>query len=139
MEHEIVRQKRADAAVVDWIIIIAVLFGALKIIFHDAMPGSHFIHQLCWYAVATIVIGSKDLVFRNASIGKKIYGLHVVREFGRGMPTVKSMIMRNIPLDFLFPIELVKFMNGEERLGDEWAHTVVELVNPIKNEDKDKY
>lgn len=65
----------------------------------------------------------KDKVFRNASIGKKIFRIRVF-ENNKNSLTIMSCIKRNVTL-VLIPIEIIFLSTTNQRLGDMWAKTTV--------------
>lgn len=77
---------------------------------------------IIWFVISVLF---KDLIFKNASIGKKLFGLHVVDENGR-QARYGNLVLRNITLLMLLPIEcLLVFFNKGVRLGDIIAKTRV--------------
>ena len=66
----------------------------------------------------------KDCVFKNASIGKRIFMLQVVKTDGTDL-TVADLIKRNVPNVIVHPVELFLLVFDDSRLGDRWAGTTV--------------
>ena len=71
-----------------------------------------------------LLILSKDLICKNASIGKRIFKIKVVRTDGSPIRTV-DLIKRNLPILFMLPIEIFMVMINSRRFGDLWSKTVV--------------
>lgn len=71
-----------------------------------------------------LLILSKDLICKNASIGKRIFKIKVVRTDGSHIRTV-DLIKRNLPILFILPIEIFMVMINTRRFGDLWSKTVV--------------
>ena len=125
MNHDKITQKRFLAAGLDWIIIgllsryLSILLSKIEFIslaFEIAELQLIF-HMFFWCG--------KDFLFKNASLGKKICGLCVVKKSGYP-PSPKKLIFRNMLSVFLFPFELYRlFVAKDERYGDVLAKTKV--------------
>lgn len=70
----------------------------------------------------------KDVVFSNASIGKKLFHLQVVGTDGNRVG-FKRIVLRNIPSLLLAAFELYQIQKGEQRIGDFIADTNVVFVS----------
>ena len=66
----------------------------------------------------------KDFAFKNASIGKRILKLEIVKADGSKLMFI-DLIKRNIPIIFLLPIEVVLLITKHERIGDRWTKTYI--------------
>ena len=66
----------------------------------------------------------RDFAFKNASIGKKIFRLKVVKIDGTKL-TIGDIIKRNLFMIFLTPIEVFSLLINYRRLGDILAKTIV--------------
>ncbi len=67
----------------------------------------------------------KDLMFKNASIGKLIMGIRVVNADDGSQPSTINLIKRNIAFYFP-PIELISFLiKGGKTIGDIISNTIV--------------
>ncbi|MBO5869273.1 MAG: RDD family protein [Clostridia bacterium] len=109
-------KKRVKAQVWDFIFI-----GLVATLIHFFIPNI--------YLLLIIVIFLhifRDLLFRNASLGKKFQGIMVI-DNGGGVPTIKQMILRNIPTVLLMGYEFTQIKNNDLRIGDMWAGTRVVL------------
>ena len=86
------------------------------------------------FAFFVVFMCLKDTLFKNASLGKKLLGLVVVKKSGYE-PHKKALILRNILLVFIFPLELYRFfVEKDERYGDVVANTkVVYKVEQLPN------
>ena len=120
-------KKRLIASAIDWSIIIMLL--AMVSIWqpnHDiqAIGILKFGFNLIFLCCSIIF---KDLLFRNASLGKWIMGLQILQEGGENKASVSSILKRNIVLiiPIIFYIELYKIVKGHCRLADSWFHTKV--------------
>ena len=116
------RVKRLLAAVIDFyiacifstLIIAVITLGKLNV---TALTIGVYVgfFVLCMMA--------KDVLFKGASIGKRICKIKVVRADGK-MLTVADAIKRTVPL-LLPPIEVICLLTRDKRLGDLWADTAV--------------
>lgn len=59
----------------------------------------------------------KDLIFKNASIGKKIMNLQVVTK-DNNKPNVIALILRNIFICYIYPISFILILIFNKSLGD---------------------
>lgn len=116
------RSKRLFAAYVDFVIsvvlstIITAIITCGKL---DITPLS----IVSYFASFIVFMTAKDIVFKNASIGKRFFKLSVVKTDGTRL-TLLDAIKRAIPL-FLLPIEIILMIINDRRLGDVWAGTTI--------------
>lgn len=122
--------KRILASFIDWYLITLPVYFIWTFGI-DALPT---VDQLLPRTIIIAVLGAsyfllKDLVFRNASIGKKLLGLKIV-DTNNEKASVKSVVLRNLVLLFLVQVEIICFFidNENRRLGDKWANTKVVLA-----------
>lgn len=67
----------------------------------------------------------KDMLFGNASIGKRIMRLKVINADTGNSPSIISLIIRNITF-YIPPVELFSFLaNNGMTIGDKISHTTV--------------
>ena len=66
----------------------------------------------------------RDLPFKNASIGKRIFRLKIVKTDDTELKAT-DLLKRNVPSILLLPIELHLVILSKERIGDNWAKTKV--------------
>lgn len=80
-----------------------------------------FLGILCFMVLPLV----KDLMFKNASIGKLIMGIRVVNADNGDQPSTINLIKRNVL--FYFPqIELILFLiKGGKTIGDIISNTIV--------------
>ena len=115
--------KRAIAALVDFYIILAISSLLVAIVTLGKLTLTTF--TTCLYLVSCLVlVVSKDFVFKNASVGKRIFNLRVVKEDGTKF-TLVDAIKRTLPFILLLPIECVMLISRNKRIGDTWAKTSV--------------
>ncbi len=119
--------KRILAAFIDFYII-CFLSSAFIYIFTSGKlnitPFSISIYLISFFLLLLI----KDFLFKNASAGKWIFKLKVVKT-DRTKLTFVDVIKRNIPVIFLLPLEAILLTINNRRIGDIWAKTEI-----IKNE-----
>ena len=120
-------KKRLIASTIDWSIIIILL--AMISIWqpnNDMQSIGIFKFGLNLILLCCSII-FKDLLFRNASLGKRIMGLQILQEDGENKASISSILKRNIVLiiPIIFYIELYKIVKGHCRLADSWFHTKV--------------
>lgn len=116
--------RRFFAAFIDWTLIAFVGAIVLELLqftgFEPTMKS-----YITVFLIVILVFG-KDIVFKNASIGKKIFRLRVVSSSDGTIPSMGRLILRNLPLIFIFAAELIMCCrNNTRRLGDVWAATEV--------------
>ena len=77
------------------------------------------------YIISTLAfIVLKDFTFKNASIGKRIFKLEVVKTDGTKLMTV-DIIKRNISIIVILPVEIFLIIIDNRRIGDIWAKTSI--------------
>ena len=69
-----------------------------------------------FYIIFFISFSFKDLLYKNASVGKKILHLKVVTE-NNEIPCKKVIILRNI-LDFIWPINFIVLIISGKKIED---------------------
>ena len=125
--------KRAVAFIIDWNLIFIICFTIL-------LSGPNFdveylarpsIRMFSFYNVIFGLLSFilfpliKDILFRNASLGKVIMGLRVVDAETGTPPSLINLILRNVTFYFP-PIGMISyFANGGKTLGDMIAKTTV--------------
>jgi len=67
----------------------------------------------------------KDLLFKNQSLGRKIMKIEVINDYNNLIPKKTALILRNLILIFIFPIELYFLLFDSKRVGDEYFKTKV--------------
>ncbi len=115
--------RRLLAGFVDFYI--SCLFGT--IVFDIITLGKN---KFTFVSVSTYVISAitflvlKDSVFKNASIGKRIFKLEVVK-IDKTKLTIVDIIKRNISIIVLLPVEVFLLIIDNRRIGDIWAKTSI--------------
>lgn len=77
------------------------------------------IYMLCVF----LFVLTKDFAFKNASIGKKLLKLKIIKT-DASKYTIIDAVKRTFSL-VLLPIEIVMLIVKDQRLGDIWARTIV--------------
>ena len=137
------KQKRIIASMIDWGIII-ILAGILSVILPSyQIYDFEIIKIIINLLVISIYISFKDLLFRNASLGKAIVGLRIVKINNKERVSIYSVIMRNVVL--LIPIiwwlEFYKVVKNQTiRQADIWFKTqVVTIIMEFLGKQKQIY
>jgi uncharacterized RDD family membrane protein YckC len=124
--------KRIVAYLIDYIILwilLLLLVGIGYFITGYLSPKQNEIFVFVGIYIITftipIYIALKDIVFRNASTGKKIMRIHVVSTNGNQMVLSRQLVSRNLFGLFLLPIEFILILFGQTRMGDYYAKTEV--------------
>ncbi len=71
----------------------------------------------------------KDCVFKNASIGKRIFKIKIIKTDETKL-TLTDIVKRNIPFVLFIGLEVIILVFNYQRLGDVWAKTLV--VNTLE-------
>ena len=115
--------KRVLAAYIDFFIICflsTVVVGALTL----GEFSVTIISVIVYITVFLLLLLLKDCVFKNASIGKRIFKLKIVKTDETKLMII-DIIKRNILLVILMAIESILLITNDRRIGDVWANTVV--------------
>ena len=114
--------KRYLAALIDHAIgcLIGTILGKIVYVF---LPKEN-IAIIVFFCTYFLYFFFRDLIFWNASIGKKILRIKITRS-DKGIITLNTHFKRIIALT-LFPLEsFLIFYNNNKRLGDIWAKTQI--------------
>lgn len=117
------RIKRILAAIIDFYIICFLSAFFICIITlgkFDVSPLTITIYLI--FSFLTLLI--KDFIFKNASIGKRIFKLKVMKTDNTKV-TILDVIKRTLPIVVLLPIEVFLLIFNDRRIGDIWAKTLV--------------
>lgn len=66
----------------------------------------------------------KDIIFRNASIGKRFLKIEIVKN-DKSKFSFTDSLKRTLPLIFLLPLELLLVVIYNQRLGDIWSKSQI--------------
>lgn len=122
--------KRLLAMFVDFFVIVFIgttWFGVLSDLLTFVTRGVIAIEPIfivLFFAFYIVAILFRDCIFKNASVGKRIFKLQIVKTDETDL-TVMDLIKRNAPAVILHPVELFLLIFDESRLGDRWAGTTV--------------
>lgn len=117
-----ISNKRAAAAFVDYVLILALASYTIALITWGKMTVSVFT-MIVFFTILFLALLFKDRVFKNASLGKRLFKIKVVKKDGSDF-TATDALKRTITL-ILVPIEVNRLIGKNERLGDIWAGTDV--------------
>lgn len=125
-----IKIKRLIAAYIDMVIAV---FSSLLLVYVLTLGNfnleSPIIFQIissCLYIVIVVLfIIRKDLVFKNASIGKKILGLKIVDSKNNDILDKKVLVNRNKETLFSFPLYPIYIIISNESVGDEKFKTKI--------------
>ncbi len=125
------KSKRVVAAMLDHyfcVTLVVIIFGIIGAVARDVFnlnikemasiitTAVYFVGVLAFYFL-------KDLLFKNASLGKRIMKLEIVKKDGTQF-TFVDCVKRMLPVA-LCVIEIYLLFSNDERLGDSWAKTAV--------------
>lgn len=98
-------------------VIIMVAVPSLMLIFHLFVGGIiRNVFMDIFYIVFFVFFSFKDLLYKNASVGKKILHLKVVTDDSK-IPCKKIIILRNI-LDFIWPVNFIILIISGKKMED---------------------
>ena len=115
--------KRILASIIDFYIICFISsagIGVLTLGEYSITPFSITIYLILYFSLLLV----RDFVFKNASIGKRIFKLEVVKTDGTKL-IIADIIKRNIPIIVFLPVELLLLIVNYNRIGDIWAKTSI--------------
>lgn len=117
-----VNARRIIAAGFDFYIICIMIVLLSYVLVFITSDISFLIFCIC-FVLTYVLILFRDNFFGNASIGKKLLKIKVVKVNGEKINLITSL-KRNI-LFFLWPVEILLIITDNKRLGDMWAKTIV--------------
>ena len=119
-----IKIKRILAAIVDFYVI-CFLSSVVIFVFTLGRFNVTMFSIMLYLILSFAFLIIKDISFKNASLGKQIFKLKIIKNNGTKLSAV-DVIKRNIPLIILMPIEVLMIMANNKRVGDIWAETIVE-------------
>ncbi|MBQ6884110.1 MAG: RDD family protein [Clostridia bacterium] len=119
--------KRLLAAFIDFLFMCYIASVTVLILTFGKMEQDY--ESMCISLVVVFLYALiKDIVFKDASIGKKVMKIMLVPADGKNISFIKH-IKRNLTI-VLAPLELFLIWSDNRRIGDIWAKTaVVESYN----------
>ena len=66
----------------------------------------------------------RDVIFKGRSIGKRIFGLHILDKTTSEPASIKQRIIRNL-FFFVYPVDGIILIATKESIGDKVVNTVV--------------
>ncbi len=119
--------KRILAAIIDFYII-CFLSSAFICVFTLGEFSITPFSIIVYLTISLLLLLFKDFMFKNASIGKRIFKLKVAKTDGTNLMIV-DVIKRNIPIIILLPVEALLLIINNRRIGDIWAKTSIVYNN----------
>ena len=119
--------KRILAAIIDFYII-CFLSSALICVFTLGEFSITPFSIIVYLTISLLLLLFKDFMFKNTSIGKRIFKLKVAKTDGTNLMIV-DVIKRNIPIIILLPVEALLLIINNRRIGDIWAKTSIVYNN----------
>ena len=119
--------KRILAALIDFYIICflsSAFIGVFTLGEFSITPFSIIVYV----TISLLLLLFKDFMFKNTSIGKRIFKLKVAKTDGTNLMIV-DVIKRNIPIIILLPLEALLLIINDRRIGDIWAKTSIVYNN----------
>lgn len=121
------KTKRILAAIIDFYII-CFLSSAFICIFTLGEFSITPFSIIVYLTISLFLLLFKDFMFKNTSIGKRIFKLKVAKTDGTNLMIV-DVIKRNIPIIILLPVEALLLIINNRRIGDIWAKTSIVYNN----------
>ena len=119
--------KRILAAIIDFYII-CFLSSAFICVFTLGEFSITPFFIIVYLTISLLLLLFKDFMFKNTSIGKRIFKLKVAKTDGTNLMIV-DVIKRNIPIIILLPVEALLLIINNRRIGDIWAKTSIVYNN----------
>lgn len=119
--------KRILAAIIDFYII-CFLSSAFICVFTLGEFSITPFSIIVYLTISLLLLLFKDFMFKNTSIGKRIFKLKVAKTDGTNLMIV-DVIKRNIPIIILLPVEALLLIINNRRIGDIWAKTSIVYNN----------
>lgn len=127
-----IKVKRVVAALIDFYIV-CFLSSAFIGIFSFGKFTVTLVSIIMYLIVSFLILLVKDFVFKNASLGKRLFKLKVTKTDETKLTNI-DIIKRNLPLLILLPLEILLIIINNRRIGDVWAKT--SIVFDIHNTNK---
>lgn len=127
--------RRLLAAIIDFYII-CFLSSAFICVFTLGEFSITPFSIIVYLTISLLLLLFKDFMFKNTSIGKRIFKLKVAKTDGTNLMIV-DVIKRNIPIIILLPVEALLLIINNRRIGDIWAKTSIVYNNCNINKRKD--
>lgn len=119
--------KRILAAIIDFYVICFVSSAFICVFTLGEFSITPF-SIIVYLTISLLLLLFKDFMFKNTSIGKRIFKLKVAKTDGTNLMIV-DVIKRNIPIIILLPVEALLLIINNRRIGDIWAKTSIVYNN----------
>ena len=117
--------KRMLAGFIDHGVILIVISIPISIIYEANTKIPEYLFFVVGFSVYAALFFFRDLVFKNAGIGKKLLGIKIVDKINRKNPGCGKIILRNVILLPILSLELLLLIFNGERIGDILTKTIV--------------
>ena len=118
-----IKIKRILASLIDFYIICFVASLCIAIVTNVTFSITPFF-VITYLVLTFLMLLGKDFIFKNASIGKRIFKLKIIKIDEKGL-TFFDILKRNAPVLLLLPLEALLIIVKNKRVGDIWAKTTV--------------
>ena len=122
-----IRIRRLIAGLID-LYISAFLAGSIMNLILGNVKATD--ENMFFYSILfAVFILIKDLIFKNQSVGKKICGIEMIDNTTHQRASIKVILLRNLILILLFPIEIWLPVFSKKRLADNFLGTRIVKSN----------
>lgn len=113
------KAKRILASLIDWYILYFGIYGIILFIKYKIFYyfPNYEIYKFFVDFIYIIYFLFKDLIFKNASIGKKLVGIKIVTK-DNYIPKIYIIVLRNIFDPILFVADFLSILIANIKLGD---------------------
>ena len=115
--------KRILAAIIDFYVICFVSSAFICVFTLGEFSVTPFSIAV-YLTISLLLLLFKDFIFKNTSIGKRIFKFKVTKTDGTKLMII-DVIKRNIPIIVLLPVEALLLIINNRRIGDIWAKTAI--------------
>ncbi len=122
-----IKIKRIFASVIDFYVACLVGVSLISVVTLGRLNISALSMLVYLLSVFSCIV-LKDLVFKNASIGKRIFGIIIIKTNGTPL-CFSDLFKRNILIILLMALEVIFLVLNGKRIGDTWSKTTVVEVS----------
>ena len=105
-----------------WLLYTIIFMDMLK--YPSILNMGYLLILMLLVSLFPIVFVFRDLIFKGRSIGKRIFGLHILDKNTNEPASVKQKIIRNL-FFFIYPVDGIVLIATKESIGDKVVNTVV--------------
>lgn len=116
-----IRSKRILAGLIDHAVccIIGTIIGKAVL----SLTHMQILTEIVYYIVYVVSLSLKDIIYINASIGKRLFDLKIVTNDSHKIGLMIHL-KRALPM-LIIPLEIFLIIANGKRIGDIWAKTIV--------------